>query len=269
MSDQMGRLSGRVAIVTGGSRGIGRAIVAAYAAEGAHVVFTGRTASTGEAAAAELATRAETIAAGGGVRFARGDVGDEARVSAIVDATLEEYEGRLDILVNNAAIQKEARLLEQTVDDFHSVVNVNLLGTFLFSRAVLPSMIARRAGVIINLSSVLGLVADPLLPVYAATKAGILGLTRATALAYAPDGIRAVAICPGDVDTELNQQYFASQPDPAAFRRRIEGEYPVRRIASVDEIARVAVFLASDDASFINGSHVLVDGGILSRIYEV
>jgi NAD(P)-dependent dehydrogenase (short-subunit alcohol dehydrogenase family) len=78
-----------------------------------------------------------------------------------------------------------------------------------------------------------------------------------------------VAICPGDVDTELNQQYFASQPDPVAFRRRIEHEYPSRRIGSVDEIARVAVFLASDDASFINGSHVLVDGGILSRIYEV
>ena len=265
----MGRLAGRVAIVTGGSRGIGRAIVAAYAAEGAHVVFTGRHAETGEAAAAELSARPETIAGGGSVRFEAGDVGDEERVAAIVDRVLAEHAGRLDILVNNAAIQKEAKLLEQTTEDFHAVVNVNLLGTFLFSRAALPAMIRQGSGVIVNLSSVLGLVGDPVLPVYAATKAGILGMTRATALAYAADGIRAVAICPGDVDTELNQQYFASQPDPVAFRKRIEGEYPGRRIASVDEIARVAVFLASDDASFINGSHVLVDGGILSRIYEV
>lgn len=265
----MGRLAERVAIVTGGSRGIGRAIVTAFAAEGAHVVFTGRQADAGEAAAAEIAGLPGTTAAGGSVHFEQGDVGDEARVATIVDATLAAHDGRLDILVNNAAIQKEARLLDLTVDDFHAVVNVNLLGTFLFSRAALPPMIARKAGVIVNLSSVLGLVADPTLPVYAATKAGILGMTRATALAYAGDGIRAVAICPGDVDTELNRQYFASQPDPVAFRRRIEGEYPGRRIASVDEIARVAVFLASDDASFINGSHVLVDGGILSRIYEV
>ncbi len=268
-TDGVRRLAERVAIVTGGSRGIGRAIVAAYAAEGAHVVFTGRDAATGEATAAALALRPETAAGGGSVRFEQGDVGDEARVAAIVDATVAAHGGRLDILVNNAAIQKEARLLEQTVADFHAVVNVNLLGTFLFSRAALPPMIARGAGVIINLSSVLGLVADPLLPVYAATKAGILGLTRATALAYAADGIRAVAICPGDVDTELNEQYFASQPDPVAFRYRIEAEYPGRRIASVDEVARVAVFLASDDASFINASHVLVDGGILSRLYEV
>ena len=265
----MGKLAGRVAIVTGGSRGIGRAIVAALAAEGAHVVFTGRHAETGEATATALSGLPATAAGGGSVRFEMGDVSDEARVEAIVAGVLGEHAGRLDILVNNAAVQKEARLLDQTTADFHAVVNVNLLGTFLFSRAALGPMIRRGSGVIVNLSSVLGLVADPLLPVYAATKAGILGLTRATALAYASDGIRAVAICPGDVDTELNQQYFASQPDPAAFRQRIEGEYPGRRIASVDEIARVAVFLASDDASFINGSHVLVDGGILSRIYEV
>ena len=113
----------------------------------------------------------------------------------------------------------------------------NLLGTFLFTRAVIPPMVAAGRGVIVNISSVLGLVGDPLLPVYCATKAGILGLTRSTALAYADKGIRCVAVCPGDVDTELNQQYFASQPDPAAFRARIEGEYPVGRIASVDEIA--------------------------------
>jgi meso-butanediol dehydrogenase/(S,S)-butanediol dehydrogenase/diacetyl reductase len=177
--------------------------------------------------------------------------------------------GRIDVLVNNAAIQREGQLLEQTVDDFHAIVAVNLLGTFLFSKAVLPAMLRQGRGVIVNLSSVLGLVGDPTLPVYSMTKAGILGLTRATALAYARDGVRCVAICPGDIDTELNDQYFNSQPDPVAFRRKVEREYPIKRIGTVDEIAKVAVFLASDDASFINATHVLVDGGVLSRVYEL
>src|SRR4029077_14743297 len=139
----------------------------------------------------------------------------------------------------------------------------------LCSRAVLPSMLERRSGVIINMSSVLGLVGDSMLPIYSATKHAILGLTRSIAVAYAGQGIRCVAICPGDVDTDLNQQYFASQPDPAGFRARVEREYPARRMAQPDEIARVALFLASDDASFVNGTYLLADGGILSRIYDL
>ena len=177
--------------------------------------------------------------------------------------------GRIDILVNNAAVQREATLLDLTVDDFHAVVDTNLLGTFLYSRAVLPGMLAQGRGVIVNMSSVLGLVGDAMLPVYSATKHGILGLTKSTAITYASRGIRCVAICPGDVDTDLNQVYFESQPDPVAFRTRIEREYPERRIAQPDEIARVAVFLASDDAAGMNGTHVLVDGGILSRLYDL
>jgi meso-butanediol dehydrogenase / (S,S)-butanediol dehydrogenase / diacetyl reductase len=173
------------------------------------------------------------------------------------------------VLVNNAAVQIEKPLLEQTLDDFHAVVSTNLLGTFLCSKAVIPGMIEAGGGVIVNVSSVLGLVGDPVLPVYCATKAGILGLTRATALAYAAQHVRCVAVCPGDVDTELNKQYFASQPDPDAFRAYIVGEYPVGRIATVDEIARTIRFLASDEASFITGTHLVVDGGILSRIYKV
>jgi NAD(P)-dependent dehydrogenase (short-subunit alcohol dehydrogenase family) len=258
----VGRLDARVAIVTGGGRGIGRAIAEAYAAEGARVFIVGRD---------EARTRgtAESIAGTfGPIGWFAGDVGDEARVGQIVGAVLERA-GRIDILVNNAAVQVEARLLEQTVDDFHAIVNTNLLGTFLCSRAVLPSMLAQRSGVIVNLSSVLGLVGDAMLPVYSATKHGILGLTKSTAIAYAAEGIRCVAICPGDVDTDLNQQYFASQSDPVAFRARIEREYPDRRIAQPADIARIAVFLASDDAAAMNGTHVLVDGGILSRLYDL
>jgi NAD(P)-dependent dehydrogenase (short-subunit alcohol dehydrogenase family) len=258
----------RVAIVTGGSRGIGRAVVRALAADGCVVVATGRDAANGARMVAAEGRRPEVAASGGFVRFLAGDVSDAARVEAIVSAVLAD-EGRIDVLVNNAAVQVEKPLGEQTLEDFRAVVDTNLLGTFLFSRAVIAPMVAAGRGVIVNISSVLGLVGDPTLPVYCATKAGILGLTRATALAYAGRGIRAVAVCPGDVDTELNAQYFASQPDPAAFRARIEGEYPVKRIATTDEIARAVRFLASDEASFITGTHLLVDGGILSRIYEV
>jgi NAD(P)-dependent dehydrogenase (short-subunit alcohol dehydrogenase family) len=256
------RLDGRVAIVTGGARGIGEAIARAYAAEGATVFIVDRDAERASETAGSIVGQSAPVVA------LAGDVSDEVRVGEIA-AEVSRAAGRIDILVNNAAIQREARLLEQTVDDFHAIVNTNLLGTFLFSRAVLPGMLAQRSGVIINLSSVLGLVGDAMLPVYSATKHGILGLTRSTAVAYAAEGIRCVAICPGDVDTDLNQTYFDSQPDPVAFRARIEREYPARRIAQTDEIASVAVFLASDDASFVNGTYVLADGGILSRLFDL
>lgn len=257
-----GRLAGRVAIITGTARGIGMAIARTFAAEGAAVVgFDIR-----EESGLEVSRR--VVADGGSMRFIHGDVTNESDVAAAVAGVLAEH-GRVDILVNNAAIQKEARLLDVTVEDFHRVVNVNLLGYLLFCRAVLPSMIERRAGAIVNMSSLNALVADPLLPVYAATKAGIIALTQNIAITYGPEGICANAICPGDVDTELNQAFFNAHPDPVAFRRRLEREYPLRRIAAPEEVARVALFLASDDASFVSGSQVVVDGALMARIYDL
>jgi NAD(P)-dependent dehydrogenase (short-subunit alcohol dehydrogenase family) len=257
-----GRLAGRVALVTGTARGIGMAIARVFAGEGASVVGVDIAEERGRAVAAEVA------AGGGEMRFVHGDVTSEADVADIVAGVLAEH-GRIDILVNNAAVQKEARLVDVTVADFHRVVDVNLLGYFLFCRAVLPSMVERHVGAIVNLSSLNALVADPLLPVYAATKAAIIALTQNIAVTYGPDGIRANAICPGDVDTELNQAFFNAHPDPAEFRRRLEREYPLRRIASPEEVARVALFLASDDASFVSGSQVVVDGALMARIYEL
>lgn len=258
----MGRLEDRVAIVTGTARGIGSAIARRFAAEGALVVGVDILDDLGEQVAREI------VADGGRMQFLAGDISVESDVRRVVRSVLDEHE-RVDVLVNNAAVQKEAQLTDVTVEDFHAVVNVNLLGSFLFCREVLPGMIARRSGSIINMSSVLGWVSDPLLPVYSATKAGLLGLTRNIAITYGQDGIRCNAICPGDVDTELNRVYFEAHPDPVAFRGRVEHEYPMRRIASTDEIAKVAVFLASDDSSFVSGAHLMVDGAILARIYEL
>lgn len=257
-----GRLAGRVALITGTARGIGRAIAEVFAMQGAQVVGFDIAADAGRAVAAEV------TAAGGSMRFVAGDVTSEADVAAAVSTVLDEHD-RIDILVNDAAIQVEARLLDVTVEDFHRVVDVNLLGYVLMCREALPSMIARRSGAIVNMSSLNALVADPLLPVYGATKAAILALTQNIAITYGPDGIRANAICPGDVDTDLNQAFFNAHPDPIGFRHRLEREYPLRRIAAPDEVARVALFLASDDASFVSGSQVTVDGALMARIYEL
>jgi len=257
-----GRLRDRIAIVTGTARGIGRAIAAAYAREGARVIGVDVRDEAGHAGAREIA------AGGGDMRFVHGDVSREDDVAAIVRSTLEA-DGRIDILVNNAAVQSEALAADVRVEDFHRIVDVNLLGCVLFCREVLPTMVRQGSGVIVNMSSVNAFSADPLLPIYGATKAAIIGYTKSVAIAYGPHGIRANAICPGDVDTELNRAFFDAHADPAAFRARVEREYPVRRIASTDEIARVAVFLASDDSAFITGSEIVVDGGVTARIYEL
>jgi NAD(P)-dependent dehydrogenase (short-subunit alcohol dehydrogenase family) len=254
----MDRLHGRRAVVTGGARGIGAAIARAYVGEGAEVVILDRDGRRAEGTAAAIGPACRAVAL---------DVADEAAVDAAFGRIAAD--GPIDILVNNAAVQREGALVDQTLADARLVIDTNLVGTFLCSRAALRSMLARRSGVILNLSSVLGLTGDALLPIYSATKHAIIGLTRSTAVAYADQGVRCLAICPGDVDTELNEQYFASQPDPAAFRARVEREYPVRRIARPEEIARLAVALATDDASFMNGTYVLADGGIMARLFDL
>ena len=230
-----GRLENRVAIVTGSARGIGRAIARAFASEDAQVVGVDVLEEAGRAAADEIA------ADGGSARFAQADVSREADVREVLSGVLREF-GRVDVLVNNAAVQVEGLAADVRVEDFHRVVNVNLLGCVLFCREVLPGMVARHSGAIVNMSSVNAFSADPLLPVYGATKAAIVGFTKSVAVAYGPYGIRANAICPGDVDTELNQAFFRARgpgrlpgprggtvPSPAdrfAGRDRARGSVP-------------------------------------------
>ena len=149
------------------------------------------------------------------------------------------------------------------------IVDVNCRANLSLARMAAESMTRRGRGGILLMSSLAGFQGSPYVAVYGATKAGIIALTQNIAITYGPDGIRANAICPGDVDTELNQAFFRAHPDPVEFRRRLEREYPLRRIASPEEVARVALFLASDDASFVSGSQVVVDGALMARIYEL
>lgn len=254
------RLAGKVAVVTGGGTGIGRATALRFAQEGAKVVVANRTEKSGREAAAAIQQ------AGGQAVWVRTDVSVEEDVRAMVEAAVEHY-GRLDVLFNNAAIQTFGTAVSLKPAQWDELLDINLKGMYLGARFAVPRMTAQGGGSIINHSSVLGLVGDPELIAYCAAKAGILGLTRSMAQAHGPQGIRVNAICPGDVETYIVRQYFESQPDPEAARRHISSQYALKRIAQPEEIANVALFLASEESSFVTGTCIVVDGGLTSRCY--
>jgi len=254
------RLAGKVGIITGGGTGIGRATALRFAQEGARVIVANRTESTGRDTVREI------VEAGGEAIWVQTDVAREADVKAMVEATVETY-GRLDILFSNAAIQTFGTAVSLKPAQWDELVDINLKGMYLGAKYAVPRMAAQGGGSIINHSSVLGLVGDPELIAYCAAKAGILGMTRSMAQAHGPQGIRVNALCPGDVETYIVRQYFDAQPDPDAARRHVCSQYALRRIGQPEEIANVALFLASDESSFITGTYIVADGGLTSRCY--
>ena len=250
----MGRLEGRVCVVTGVASGLGRAIAGELASEGALVVGCDIDDAGGE----------QTMPGIGTYRHA--DVSREAEVEALLAAAIALH-GRLDVMVNNAAVQIEEELAETSEEQLDRVLGTNLKGVFFGCKHAVRAMRPAGGGVIVNVASILALVGDGILAAYCAAKGGVLGITRATAVQYGPAGIRCNAICPGDIDTPLVQAYFDTAPDPAALRAEIGAEYPLGRIAQPREIARAVVFLASDDASFMSGQPLVVDGGLLATCY--
>ncbi len=253
------RLEGKVAVVTGAGGGIGSATAERFAEEGAQVVC----ADIRRAAAEEAAER---IRASGG----RG-VAVEADVSTVegnrrmVEAAAEL--GGLDVLHANAAVQIMGQIEATTEDEWDTLHATNLRGVYLGVREALPLLRERGGGSIIITSSLLGLVGDPDMPAYGAMKGGLQALCRALATAHGPENIRCNTICPGDVETPMGADFFASQPDPDAARAEVIGRYPLRRFATPRDVANVALFLASDEASYLNGIDIVVDGGLLARIY--
>ena len=247
-----GRLQGRVAIVTGASRGIGAAIARRFLAEGAQVVNGSIIEPTYD--------RPE-------IAYERVDVTDADDVQRLVAVTLERH-GRLDVLVNNAGIEIEASVEHTTPDDWDRVMAVNVRGPFLCSKYAIDAL-RRTRGAIISMASVNAFWAEPRLAVYSASKAAVLQLTRCMALDHAGDGIRCCAICHGYVRTEMLEHFFDHQPDPAAARSLLAAKHPLGRICEPDEIASLATWLASDEAAFASGQPFILDGALSAgRVFD-
>lgn len=258
----MGRTSGMGVVVTGATKGLGRETALLLAEEGATVIGTGRDTADGRALEADAASLA------GEVIFAAGDVRDESAVMAAV-ALCRERAGHLDGMVINAGILgPEGPLHDTTEADWDEVNDINLKGAFFCCKHALLAMREQgTGGSIVTIGSILSLTADPFISSYTATKTGLLGLTKAVAVDYAADGIRANSVLPGDMETPMIQAYFAGQPDPAAARAEMEASYPIKRLAQPREVAQAVLFLVSPESSFVSGTHILVDGALTAKTY--
>ena len=249
----------KVAIVTGGSSGIGRATAIALAKEGAKIVVAARRSKEGnETVQLVKETGSDGI-------FVNTDVANEASVKSLIEKTIDSYH-RLDYAFNNAGIEQTmAPIAEQTVEEFDQIMNVNVRGVWLSMKYEIPEMIKNGVGVggaIVNNSSVAGIMGFPQMAIYIASKHAVLGLTKSAALEYAKSGIRINAIAPGGVITEMANRVNEDNPQ---FLETLTSMHPVGRLANPEEIANAVVWLLSGKASFVIGHTLLVDGGVVSR----
>ncbi len=246
-------LKNKVALVTGGTSGIGRATAIAFGAAGAKVVFSGRREAEGEATAALIRD------AGAECLFVRSDVSIDAEIQALVEKTIATY-GRLDCAFNNAGIESPIKPLhEQSIEDFDQVMSINVRGLFLCMKYEIQQMLSQASGAIVNNASTVGLFAFPSLSPYVASKHAVMGLTRSAALDYAKQGIRINAVNPGPpIATEMNDRILGQL---GITIDNFAATVPMGRMAQAAEIAQAVVFLCSDAASYITGQPLVVDGG--------
>jgi NAD(P)-dependent dehydrogenase (short-subunit alcohol dehydrogenase family) len=249
------KLERKVAVITGSGSGIGRACAIEFGHEGAILVIADIDDSAAQSTAKEIGGKAIAVPT---------DVSDPKSVCLLAERTLEAF-GRVDVLVNNAAIQVNKKVEDTTPEEWNRQMAVNVGGVFLCSRAFLPEL-RRTRGAIVNMSSVNGYFAEPYCAGYCATKAAIIGLTKAMAIDCGPSHVRVNCICPGYIDAGLAEGYFQAQPDPAAARRAAGKLHALGRVGLPEEVARVAAFLASDESSFMTGAQVAVDGGFGSGL---
>jgi NAD(P)-dependent dehydrogenase (short-subunit alcohol dehydrogenase family) len=254
------RLEGKAGVVTGGGSGLGREVVLALTREGARIIVFDKNPEGGEKVVDEV------TAADGAAVFQEGDVTREDDIVLAIRRCRDEF-GAFDVMHNNAGIQVEAPLHETTNEQWDAVNDVNLKGVFWGCKHAVIAMRETGGGSIINTASVLALTGDPFLPAYTATKTGVLGLTRAIAVDYASEKIRCNCVCPGDMETPMIEKYFNATPDPAAARKEMEEAYPGKRIAHPREVAQAVLYLASDESEFVNGTQIVVDGGLTAKTY--
>ena len=257
MTDRPGRVQGKVAIITGAASGLGAASARRLAEEGASVMLTDRSVAAGEAAAEAI------LAIGGKAAFMAHDVTSEDDWAAVVAGALKGF-GRIDVLVNNAGVGGGAPLMEMSLADWRAMLAINLDGVFLGMRHVGPVM-AAAGGSIINLSSILGKVAQAGAAAYSASKGGVLMLTKSAAVEWAPLRIRVNSIHPGYIDTPMVSQALHDAENANALRDLIISRHPMARLGVAREIADGVLFLASDESSFMTGAELVIDGGYTAQ----
>lgn len=247
-----GRLEGKRCIVSGGTKGIGRAILERFLDEGAHVVTTARSEPT------------SALPGGERVAFLAGDTADPRHAEALVALAQDRF-GGLDAVVNNAGMQIEKTIAETTDAEWDRIFEVNVKGVFLLCRAALPALEAGGGGAIVNIGSYDGFVADPGLAAYCATKGAVHALSRAIAVDHGGQNIRCNVICPGWIKTEMMDAFLNSLPDPQAAAGKLDANQPIGRVGQPSDIANMALWLVSDESAFTTGQLFVCDGGLTAR----
>jgi NAD(P)-dependent dehydrogenase (short-subunit alcohol dehydrogenase family) len=250
------KLEGKVAIITGATEGIGKATALKFAQEGAKVMMVGRDEAKGQSALEEITKFGEAV-------YFKTDVSNPSQVKKMIEETIRNY-GRIDVLVNNAGICPAGNVVTTSEETWDQVIDINMKGVFLCCKYAIPHMQKNGGGAIVNIGSINSLMAMENEAAYDASKGGALMLTKAIALDFAKSNIRANCILPGAVETAMFQGSLNSAPDPSMAREWITQRHPVHRAARPEEIAEVALFLATDASSFMTGATIPVDGGILA-----
>lgn len=252
------RLAGKVAIVTGAARGIGRGIALRFAAEGAKVGIVDLNEAECQKVVDEIKQQ------GGEATALTTDITHEGQVRQGTEKLKAIY-GLCNVLVNNAAVMPSGAIHETSPQDFDRCVGTNLRGTYLMCRAVIPGMLQNGQGSIIHMASITGVRGLPGIAAYSATKGALIALARAMSTDYARRGIRTNAVSPGTIDSPMLHNFLAEQSDPQRLRKMFDDMHPIGRVGTIEEVANVCVFLASDEASFVTGANYEVDGGLGSK----